>query len=344
MRVLTSRPLSDYSNNWGPIEEQSIVAHEPNANVPKKRTRSNRHRTVAVKGSKHFEFRIRGTMIEGFASKDNAPVLDDWRGVDVQYPWENMPNKFHKPQVLEIDDLLVDKFPVTNKAFARFLKQSSYKPRDTGNFLRHWNKHGCTGVDCVMPKAIAHLPVVNVGIEDAREYCAFHGQRLPHEWEWQYVAQGGNPDQAYPWGQEWQIDKMPQTHDDASTFEMTPVGQFPQGASTDGVEDLIGLIYHWTDEFIDAHTRRAVLRGGPAFQPQGADKRRYQPWYFPGLDGDWADGAPWDPPYTIERKNYASLLNLTAHGNYLMMTPSLDRAGTIGFRCVQEVHESPAII
>merc|ERR1712070_1181034 len=134
----------------------------------------------------------------------------------------------------------------------------------------------------------------------------------------------------------WNPNVMPTTHPDASTYQMSDVGLFPQGASKDGVEDLLGLIYHWTDEYADAHTRRAVLRGAPSFQPQGYKQSRYQPWYFPGLDGDWADGAPWDPPSTIEAKNYASLFNLTAHGNYLMMTPSLDRAGTVGFRCVGE--------
>jgi len=339
MRVLTSRPLSDYSDSWGPYTEQILVASDPKVNDPKPHARVSKSESVLVKGSSSYEFRIRGTMIEGFASKDGAPVLDEWHGVDVQYPWENVPNKYHEPHAMQIDDLLVDKHPVTNQDFARFLKQSEYSPRDTGNFLRHWDKNGCTGSDCVMPRGIAKQPVVNIGIEDARAFCAFYGKRLPHEWEWQYVAQGGESDRAYPWGQEWQPELMPPTHDDASTYKMTDVGKFPKSASKDGVEDLVGLIYHWTDEYADPHTRRAVLRGGSAFQPQGAEKARYQPWYFPGLDGDWADGAPWDPPYTVEPKNYASLFNLTAHGNYLIMTPSLDRAGTLGFRCVREAEE-----
>jgi len=192
-----------------------------------------------------------------------------------------------------------------------------------------------------MPDAIKSQPVVNVGLDDARAYCAHNNKRLPREWEWQYAAQGGDPEKAYPWGADWrQTDVMPATHHDASAYKMTDVGQFPAGASKDGVEDLIGLIYHWTDEYADPHTRRAVLRGAPAFQPQRWEEDRYQPWYFPGLDWTTAtgpyNGDPWDAPYTVEPKNYASLFNLTAHGNYLLMTPSLDRAGTIGFRCVAE--------
>lgn len=297
---------------------------------------------IKVQGSSSYEFRIQGTMIEGFQIENGT--LDNWTGVDVQYPWETVPTKYHEPHVMEIKDLLMDKHPVTNAEFDKFLKDSKYSPDDAGHFLRHWGENGCTSAtDCQMPEGIAQQPVVNVGLPDARAYCAHVGKRLPHEWEWQYVAQGGDPDKLYPWGSEWKPELMPQTHPDASTYRMTDVGQSPGSASKDGVEDMVGLIYHWTDEYADPHTRRAVLRGAPAFQPQRWEEARYQPWYFPGLVGDWKQGDPWDVPYTIQPKDYAALFKLTAHGNYLLMTPSLDRAGTVGFRCVAEAHEQLSI-
>jgi len=334
MRDLTARPLSDFNSECGGYSEQALIGVQPLSPSV-----DGGYGMIHIQGTSKYEFRIRGTMIEGFVDNDGKQTV--WEGADVQYPWESVPTKYHEPHVLEMSDFFMDKHPVTNLEFDEFLRESSYSPADKGHFLRHWGDDGCTGLeDCKMPDAIKMQPVVNVGLDDARAYCAHNGKRLPREWEWQYAAQGGDSDMAYPWGSDWNPDLMPATHPDASTYQMSDIGLYPAGASKDGVEDLLGLIYHWTDEYADPHTRRAVLRGAPAFQPQRWEEDRYQPWYFPGLDWTTASGPlagdPWDPPYTNNAKDYTSLHNLTAHGNYLLMTPSLDRAGTVGFRCVAD--------
>jgi formylglycine-generating enzyme required for sulfatase activity len=84
------------------------------------------------------------------------------------------------------------------------------------------------------------------------------------------------------------------------------VSAHPQGESPFRVRDLVGNVWQWTDEFRDAHTRAAILKGGSHYQPQGSR------WYFP------------------------QAYRLTEHGKYLLMAPSIDRSGTIGFRCVQD--------
>ena len=67
---------------------------------------------------------------------------------------------------------------------------------DDLNFLRDW-KNGA------YPEGWANKPVTWVSLEDARAYAAWAGKRLPHEWEWQYAAQGDDG-RIYPWGNTWE--------------------------------------------------------------------------------------------------------------------------------------------
>ena len=85
------------------------------------------------------------------------------------------------------------------------------------------------------------------------------------------------------------------------------VDAHPSGASPFGVMDMVGNVWQWTDEFIDEHTRAAILRGGSYYEPQGSH------WYFPQAH------------------------RLDQHGKYLLMAPSKDRSGGIGFRCAADL-------
>ena len=58
-----------------------------------------------------------------------------------------------------------------------------YHPADDHNFLRDWK-------DGNYPAGWDNKPVTWVSLEDARAYAKWAGKRLPHEWEWQYAAQG----------------------------------------------------------------------------------------------------------------------------------------------------------
>jgi len=192
----------------------------------------------------------------------------------------------------------MDKYPVTNRQFKEFLDQSGYKPRDDHNFLRDWR--GGT-----YPGSSADKPVTWVGIEDARAYAAWAGKRLPHEWEWQYAAQGTDG-RLYPWGNEMKPEAMPVTESGRTMGPAADVSAHPQGASPFGIQDMTGNVWQWTDEYVDDHTRAAIVRGGSHYRPSGSL------WYFPQAH------------------------RLDQHGKYLLIAPSKDRSGAIGFRCVMD--------
>jgi formylglycine-generating enzyme required for sulfatase activity len=234
-----------------------------------------------------FVFTVHGTEIEGGADP----------GVDVQYPWEDSPRRFHEHK-MEIKPFFIDKFPVTNAQFKQFLDASHYAPKDAHNFLRDW-KSG------TYPQGWEKRPVTWVSLEDARAYASWAGKRLPHEWEWQLAAQGTD-ERLYPWGFEWQPADVPTLDTGRMIRGPDAVDAHLQGASPFGVMDMVGNVWQWTDEYTDEHTRAAIVRGGEYYQPQGSI------WYFPQA-------------YRNDE-----------HSKVLLMAPSYDRSGGVGFRCVRD--------
>jgi formylglycine-generating enzyme required for sulfatase activity len=232
-----------------------------------------------------YVFKVEGVEIEG----------SDDIGIDVQYPWEDAPRRFHEHR-MKIEPFFMDKYPVTNADFKTFLDASQYRPADTLNFLRDWH-------DGAYPNGWANKPVTWVSIEDARAYANWAGKRLPHEWEWQFAAQGQDG-RLYPWGSEWKRSATPVPDEGRTLRAPDDVDAHPEGASPFGVMDMVGNVWQWTDEYVDEHTRAAILRGGNYYHPQGSI------WYFPEA-------------YRNDQ-----------HGKLLLMAPSYDRSGTVGFRCV----------
>ena len=232
-----------------------------------------------------FDFNVSGIMIEG----------ENEIGVDVQYPWENSPRRHHSRR-MTMKSYYIDKYPVTNAEFKKFVDAAHYRPADAHNFLKDWQNG-------TYPQGWADKPVTWVSLEDARAYAAWAGKRLPHEWEWQYAAQGSDG-RTYPWGNQRDPAAVP-TPDTGHVMQpAADVNAHPKGASPFGVEDLTGNVWQWTDEWLDDHTRAGILRGGSHYQPQGSH------WYFP------------------------QAYKLNEHGKYLLIAPSKDRSGGVGFRCV----------
>ncbi len=280
MNSLSVKPLGEFSSTWKALP-QNIVAIVPSAK------HEDHPKEMILIPAGEFLFRVNGIEIEGTNDE----------GVDFQYPWESSARRYHS-QRLQIPAFYIDKNLVTNAEFKQFLDATQYRPRDAHNFLRDWREGS-------FPEGGGNRPVTWVALEDARAYAAWAGKRLPHEWEWQYAAQGLD-ERTYPWGNEWSRDAVPEPDKGRDMLAASDVGTHPKGSSPFGVNDLVGNVWQWTDEYTDEHTAAAVLRGGSHYQPQGSK------WYFP------------------------QAYRLSEHGKYLLMAPSIDRSGAIGFRCVMD--------
>jgi gamma-glutamyl hercynylcysteine S-oxide synthase len=299
MKMITAKPLSSFSHEWIPLTQHMLQTQ------PTQTASSVPEGMVRVKGG-DFLFQVEGIEIEG----------GDDVGVDVQYPWEDSPRRFHEHR-MQIKPFYIDKYPVTNAEFKRFLDATRYQPKDKLNFLKDW-KAG------TYPEGWASKPVTWVSIEDAREYAKWAGKRLPHEWEWQDAAQG-NDGRRFPWGNcDWLAPVLgtgplacPGQNDSPNALAPVPdrgrtmlaasdVDAHPKGASPYGAMDMVGNVWQWTDEYVDEHTRAAIVRGGSHYQAQGSI------WYFP------------------------QAFRNDQHGKLLLMAPSYDRSGAIGFRCVKD--------
>jgi len=152
----------------------------------------------------------------------------------------------------------IDEHEVTNAEFARFLRETGYRPKEATSFLKHW--HGVAP-----PAELADHPVVYVDLEDARAYARWAGKRLPSELEWQRAAQGDDG-RKWPWGNEFDPSRC-----NGSGKGTTPATAYPQGRSPFGCYDMAGNVWEWTEsERSDGHTRFCIIRGGSYYRAEGS--------------------------------------------------------------------------
>lgn len=164
----------------------------------------------------------------------------------------------------EVGTFAIDRFPVTNRRYARFVEAGGYRRPDL------WSEEGWAwrcSVDHEAPQGwirngagewsvlrFGHIrpldpaePVMHVSWWEAEAFARFEGGRLPTEAEWEKAASwgpGADRPRTYPWGEEPPTPRRANL--DHLAWGPAPVGSYPAGASAYGVEQLLGDVYEWT--------------------------------------------------------------------------------------------------
>jgi len=167
-------------------------------------------------------------------------------------------------KTVEISSFYMDKYPITNQDYYRFIEESGYLPDDTTNYLKHW-------ISGKYMDGTGKYPVVYVSYEDARAYAAWAGKRLPTEMEWQYAAKSPG-ETKWPWGNE-----LVEENFNAGNNRLKPVASYPAGASGYGICDLVGNVWQMTnDVYYNGSHKMLIIRGGSYYNPTSSI------WYVKG--------------------------------------------------------------
>lgn len=184
-------------------------------------------------------------------------------------------------QEVVVPSFYMDETPVTNAAYKRFCDE-------TGRaypILPRWPE---------MPNSFERYPehpVVNVTYDDAADYAAWCGKRLPTEAEWEYAARGGHAEAIYAWGSKIPSGSLgvfaardtPVVWRDpfvATEYRYTaPVASYPPNPF--GLYDMTGNVWEWCENYFytypweDLDQSRVgegwglqrVVRGGAWYSP-----------------------------------------------------------------------------
>lgn len=99
-------------------------------------------------------------------------------------------------------------------------------------------------------------PVNCVTWIQANNYCAFRQVRLPTEEEWEFAARGVEG-RTYPWGEAVPFEEgSPIEKLEEGTH---PVGQRSTAATPEGVEDLAGNVWEWTNSAFSMHDNPGLV-------------------------------------------------------------------------------------
>ncbi|MBL7872638.1 MAG: formylglycine-generating enzyme family protein [Cyclobacteriaceae bacterium] len=224
--------------------------------------------------------------------------------------------KTREGETLTIPSFMMDRYPVTNTSFKKFMDATRYQPIDTTNFLKHWKGNQIV-------EGEEDFPVTYVSYEDAQAYATWAQKRLPTEIEWQYAAQTSSLNE-WPWKQRKPVTRKETFVTETLTIksiegidskncnlgsgQLYPVGKYKKGVNPHGLYDLVGSVWQLTnDVYENGSYHYIMLKGGSYFKPSSS-------WWY-------VQGGP-------RELHYRQIL--------LRVSQSFERNATVGFRCMKD--------
>lgn len=186
-----------------------------------------------------------------------------------------------KPQhTVYLDAFWIDRTEVTNAMYAQCVQTGKCSAP------AHSRRYG-------LPEYANH-PALGVSWNQAQEYCAWAGRRLPTEAEWEKAARGTDG-RLYPWGND--APDASRLNFNHLVDDTTEVGKYPAGASPYGALDMAGNVWEWVADGYDENyyaespaknptggnsANQRVLRGGSWNNEAPNVRAANRFWAFPG--------------------------------------------------------------
>lgn len=171
----------------------------------------------------------------------------------------------------------IDKYEVTNAAFAAFVAAGGYTTPE------YWSADGLRWLErrrgpelpleCENDTLPEH-PRACVNWFEAEAYAAWRGGALPSEAQWEYAARG-TESFIYPWGNEWD-ESLANVVNSTGTM---PVGSFPDGTSWVGAMDMSGNVMEWVNDWLSTSYYAESERDNPLGPELGRVKVEKGGWW-----------------------------------------------------------------